>query len=88
MTETPAPPGTTTAAPPPSVNGSTPAARIPAKRTPDNPDNIEVSTWEWEGGHDSASREALAGSPGPGIPSSARAGGAERSARVSVDSPQ
>ena len=65
-----------------------PAARIPAKRAPDNSDNIEVSTWEWEGGHDSATREAVAGPPGPGIPSSARAGGAERSTRVSGDSPQ
>jgi Family of unknown function (DUF5994) len=65
-----------------------PAPRIPAKRAPDNPDNIEVSTWEWEGGHDSARRQAFAGPPGPGIPSSARAGGAERSTRVSGDSPQ
>jgi len=64
------------------------AACIPAKRAPGDPDNIEVSTWEWEGGHDSARREAFSGSPGPGIPSSARAGGAERSTRVSGDSPQ
>lgn len=60
-----------------------PAARIPAKGAPDN---VQVSTWEWEGGHDSARREALAGPPGPGIPSSARAGGAERSTHVSADS--
>jgi hypothetical protein len=71
-----------------AISHAHPAACIPAKRTPDNPDNIEVSTWEWEGGHDSARREAFAGSPGPGIPSSARAGGAERSTRVSGDSPQ
>ena len=60
-----------------------PAARIPAKRAPDS---VQVSTWEWEGGHDSARREAFAGPPGPGIPSSARAGGAERSTHVSADS--
>jgi Family of unknown function (DUF5994) len=70
-----------------AVGHAYPAGRIPAKRAPDNPDDIEVSTWEWEGGHDSA-REAFAGSPGPGIPSSARARGAGRSTRVSVDSPQ
>jgi Family of unknown function (DUF5994) len=72
----------------PAVSHACPAGRIPAKRAADNPGDIEVSTWEWEGGQDSASRQASAGSPGPGTPSSARAGGAERSTRASADSPQ
>ena len=66
-----------------AISHAHPAARIPATRAPDD---IEVSTWEWEGGHDSARREPLAGPPGPGITSSARAGGADRSTRVSADS--
>ena len=66
-----------------AISHAHPAARIPAPRAPDD---IEVSTWEWEGGHDSARREPLAGPPRPGITSSARAGGADRSTRVSADS--
>lgn len=47
-----------------------------------SPDNTQLSTWDWEGGHDSTRRQADAGPPGPDTPSSAHGGGADRSTHV------
>jgi Family of unknown function (DUF5994) len=47
-----------------------------------SPDNIQVSTWEWEGGHGSDRPQADAGPPGPDIHSSAQGGGPDRSTHV------
>jgi len=47
-----------------------------------SPDNIQVSTWEWEGGHGSDRPQAGAGPPGPDIHSSAQGGGPDRSTHV------
>jgi hypothetical protein len=65
---------TTTAA----VQAPSPAS-IPIRTSPDN---IQVSTWEWEGGHDSARPQADAGPPRPDIHSSVHGGGADRSTHV------
>jgi hypothetical protein len=59
-----------------------PPASTPVRTAPDN---AQVSTWEWEGGHDSARPHALARPPRPGSPSSARGGGADRSTHDIAD---
>jgi uncharacterized protein DUF5994 len=59
-----------------------PPASTPVKAAPDD---AQVRTWEWEGGHDSARPHALGGPPRPGSPSSARGGGADRSTHDIAD---
>ena len=56
-----------------------PPASIPTRTSPDN---IQVSTWEWESGQDSARPRAVADPPGPDIHSSTHGGGADRSTHV------
>jgi hypothetical protein len=65
---------------PATTTAATRAAASSPTRT--SPDNIQVSTWEWEGGHGSDRPEAHAGPPGPDIHSSAQGGGPDRSTHV------
>ena len=63
----------------PATTPARPPASNPARTAPDS---IQVSTWEWEGGHDSARPQAGTGPPGPDIPISAHGGGTDRSTHV------